>query len=87
MTDEFMEPDRSLDQLSKAEQYRRQVLALDPGAKISGGPRMLGGRRYDLYSVTDNAGVTIGYTDGNEQGEGWAWLRALGTLQQRARQQ
>lgn len=85
MTDEyFMEPDRSLDQLPAAERYRGQVLAIDPGARIKGGPVMLGGRRYDMYSVLDSAGTSIGYTDGNEQGEGWAWARALGTLQRRA---
>lgn len=79
-----MEPDRSLDQLPKAERYRLQALALDPGARISGGPRTLGGRRYDMYSVHDSAGVEIGYTDGNEQGEGWAWMRAVGVLQRRS---
>lgn len=81
----FMEDDRSLDQLPLADRYRQQVLALDPGARLNGRPQMLGGRRYDLYAVHDSAGVEIGYTDGNEQGEGWAWMRALGTLQRRAK--
>lgn len=63
--------------------YRRDALAIDPGCTISGGPRWLGGRRYDLYEVKDSAGVTIGWTEGNEQGEGNAWLRALGELQRR----
>ncbi len=65
--------------------YKPQVLALDPGATISGGRQTLGGRSYDLYSVKDSAGVEIGWTEGNEQGEAPAWLRALGTLEARAK--
>lgn len=65
--------------------YRREALLLDPGCTVSGGRQYLGGRAYDLYVVKDSAGVQIGWTEGNEQGEAMAWLRALGELQRRAR--
>lgn len=75
------------DRKPRMKTYREQVLEIDPGATLKGGPRMLGGRSYDMFYVVDSDGVEIGYTDGNEQGDGWAWMRALGALRARQRRE
>lgn len=67
----------------KRTNYRAEVLKLDPKATLVGKRMMMGGRYYDMYNVLDGAGTVIGWVDGNEEGEGWAWMRALGTLQAR----
>jgi membrane-bound lytic murein transglycosylase len=60
--------------------YRKLCLDLDPGCTIKGPIRM---GHYLNYSVYDSAGKEIGWSEGNERGEGWAWLRAYGALKRR----
>lgn len=61
--------------------YRKLCLALDPGCKLMG-PKPFG--HYRIYWVVDSKGREIGYTDGNERGASWAWLRAYAFLKQEA---
>lgn len=65
----------------KGKSYRELVLEMEPRATIKG-PFAIG-RYTDLYSVYDAAGKEIGWTDGNEAGASWAWLRAYSTLLER----
>lgn len=57
--------------------YKDRVMALDPKAKLRG-PFRVG--HYTNYIVEDGDGRQIGWTEGNEQGEANAWLRAYSTL-------
>lgn len=59
--------------------YRSLCLAIDPGCTLHSIklPTMR------VFSVKDSKGKEIGYSDGNEHGSTWAWLRAYAHLKQR----
>jgi hypothetical protein len=57
--------------------YRQAVLEIDPKATLHG-PIRIG--HYVNYVVKDGNGREIGWTEGNEQGTGEAWMRAYSTL-------
>jgi len=61
--------------------YRQLCLALDPGCQLVG-PKRAG--HYLVYSVINSNGEEIGWSDGNERGSTWAWLRAYARLKREA---